>query len=190
MITPSDIIEYLFCPRFIYFIYSAGIPQFEERRYKVQRGRQIHEIRQQRNTKYLWKKIGCTGREMSIYLSSPEYHLRGIVDEVLILEDGTRAPMDYKFAEFCGKIFNTHKFQAVCYGILIRENYGCRVNRGYLLYTRSNTFKEIPITQKDENKLMEMIDKILDIINNGYYPERTGSKTRCSDCTYRNICSH
>jgi CRISPR-associated exonuclease Cas4 len=70
LITPSDIIEYLFCRRFIYFMYSAGIPQFEERRYKVQRGRQVHEIRQQRNTEYLWRKIGCVGREMSIYLSS------------------------------------------------------------------------------------------------------------------------
>jgi CRISPR-associated exonuclease Cas4 len=190
LITPSDIIEYLFCRRFIYFMYSAGIPQFEERRYKVQRGRQVHEIRQQRNTEYLWRKIGCVGREMSIYLSSSKYHLRGIVDEVLMLEDGTRAPMDYKFAEYRDKIFNTHKFQTVCYGMLIRENYQCEVNRGYLLYTRSNTFKEIPITDNDEKKLMDIIDEILYIINDGYYPNRTTSTTRCADCTYKNICSH
>lgn len=188
LITPSDIIEYNYCPRFIYFIYAAGAPQFEKRRYKVQRGRDIHDIRQERNTQYLWKKIGCTNRESSVYLSSGKLHLRGIVDEVLTLADGTMAPMDYKFAEFKDGVYKTHRFQSVCYALLIRENYGKPVNKGFLLYTRSNTFKEIPVTEKDEKELESIIGKMLAIIEEGYFPPGTGAKVRCFDCTYRNIC--
>ncbi|MFK7978695.1 MAG: CRISPR-associated protein Cas4, partial [Saprospiraceae bacterium] len=42
-ITPSQIIEYLFCPRFTYFEYVLRIPQYEDRHYKVGRGREVHE---------------------------------------------------------------------------------------------------------------------------------------------------
>jgi hypothetical protein len=42
-ITPSEIIEFLYCKRFIYFMKCLGIRQYEEKRYKVQKGREIHE---------------------------------------------------------------------------------------------------------------------------------------------------
>ena len=38
-VTVSDALEYLFCPRFIYFMHCLGIAQREERRFKVQKGR-------------------------------------------------------------------------------------------------------------------------------------------------------
>jgi CRISPR-associated exonuclease Cas4 len=38
-VTVSDALEYLFCPRFIFFMHCLGIAQREERRYKVQKGR-------------------------------------------------------------------------------------------------------------------------------------------------------
>jgi CRISPR-associated exonuclease Cas4 len=188
LITPSDIIEYVFCPRFIYFIYAAGVPQQEHRRYKVQKGRDIHEIRQSKNTSYLWKKIGCKARESSVYLSSETLHLKGIIDEVLTLEDGTMAPMDYKFAEFHDEVYKTHRFQSICYGLLIKENYNAPVNRGYILYTRSNTFKEISIDDKDERELQKIISEMLKIIEEGFFPKGTRSTARCSDFTYKNIC--
>lgn len=42
-ITASDILKYLFCPRFTYFENYLDIPQHEEKRFKVQKGRIIHE---------------------------------------------------------------------------------------------------------------------------------------------------
>lgn len=46
MITPSEVIEYLFCPRFLYFMNCLKIPQHEELRYKVMKGRALHERRE------------------------------------------------------------------------------------------------------------------------------------------------
>ena len=39
-------------------------------------------------------------------------HLRGEVDEVLWLDDGTMAPFDYKYAEDKGRIYRNQKIQA------------------------------------------------------------------------------
>ena len=38
-LTASHLLEYLFCPRFTYFEYVLDIPQHEERRFKVEVGR-------------------------------------------------------------------------------------------------------------------------------------------------------
>lgn len=122
-ITPSEVIEYLFCPRFIYYMNCLCIPQHEEQRYKVIKGRELHDEKKNINKNYLRKKLKCVDKDIDVYMSSDKYHLKGVVDEVLYLEDGTLSPLDYKFAEYRDTLFKTHKYQSVLYAILIKENY-------------------------------------------------------------------
>lgn len=188
-ITPSIIIEYTFCPRFIYFMFSLAINQHEEKRFKVQKGRNVHKIKLSTNKEYLRRKLGAVKKESDVFLSSEKYHLKGIVDEVLTLTDGTMAPLDYKFAEYKEKNFLTYRTQSLCYGILISENYNKPVNRGFIIYTRSkNKLIELEFTDKDRNNLFQIINEILFIIQKGYYPSKTKYKSKCPDCTYRNLC--
>jgi CRISPR-associated exonuclease Cas4 len=188
-VTVSDALEYLFCPRFIYFMHCLGIAQKEERRFKVQKGRELHESREKVNRDYVRKKLNCVRKEISVYLISQKYHFKGEVDEVLFLEDGTAAPLDYKYAEFKETVYKTHKFQAALYGLLIMEHFGVDVKRGFVCYTRSNNHvEEINFQQKDYEKALQMVHEILMIIQRGYYPDGTKQKARCVDCTYRNIC--
>ena len=188
-ITPSEVIEYIYCPRFIYYMNCLCIPQHEEQRYKVQKGREVHEIKGKINKDYLRRKLGCTKKESSVYLASSKYHLRGIVDEVLFLNDGTLAPFDYKYAEYNERLYQTYKIQSVLYGLLIKENYQSEVNRGYICYVRSrNLIKELPISPNDFNNAIDIVDDILRIIQTGFYPKKTKNKSKCIDCCYRNIC--
>ena len=187
MLTPSHIIEYLFCPRFTYFEYVLRIPQNEEKYYKVKKGREVHEIQTQRNRDYLRKKIGVTEKHISQYLTNDL--LRGEVDEVLGLEDGTMAPLDYKFAEYKDRIFQTYKTQLYCYAWLIEDNFNKTVNRGFLVYTRSQ-FKLVEVDIKPEHKerVKQVSSEILKIIQTNYFPKGTAYKKRCLNCTYKNIC--
>jgi len=99
------------------------------------------------------------------------------------------APLDYKFAEYKEKNFNTYKTQSLCYSLLISEIYKKPVNKGYIVYTRSrNKLIEIGIELKDVEKLNKIIEEILLIIQKGYFPKKTSSRARCNDCTYKNIC--
>ncbi len=188
-ITPSEVVEYLFCPRFIFFMKCLNIPQHEEKRYKVLMGREIHEERRQINPDYLRKKISCIRKEILVYLSSAQYHLKGEVDEVLYLADGTLAPLDYKFSEYKDTLYRTHKIQSVLYGLLIKDNYKSEVNKGYVCYVRSKyLLKEINFSHKDFQDVVQLIRDIFKVIQYGYYPKKTGYLTRCIDCCYRNIC--
>lgn len=187
-ITPSDIIEFLYCKRFIYYMKCLGIRQNEETRYKVQLGRNLHEKREATNQEYLRKKIGAVKKLIAVPLVSEEYKIKGTVDEINFLEDGTAAPLDYKFAQYKDTIFKTYTTQMILYSIMIEEIYKVQVNKAYLVYCRSgNEVIDIEISDKakaDAIKLLEEYRKILQ----GYYPTATKDKAKCDDCCYRNLC--
>ena len=186
-VTPSHIIEYMFCPRFTYYEYVLCIPQFEERHYKVEKGREVHEKRLEQNKDYLRKRIGVKEKHLDQYLTN-EY-LRGTVDEVLLLTDETMAPLDYKFAKFDDRIYDTYRTQLGCYAVLIEENFKKHVRKGFLVYTRSlNKLVEIEITENDKQIIQQVCKDVNDIIFLNFFPEATKYKQRCTGCTYRNIC--
>ncbi|MDM8552454.1 CRISPR-associated protein Cas4 [Desulfobacterales bacterium HSG2] len=188
-LTPSEIIAYLYCPRFIYFTFCLGLDEHEEKRFKVLKGREVHKDKTKINKAYLRKRIGVTEKEAEVYLSSEKLHLRGIVDEVLMLDDGTMAPLDYKFAEYKQREFKTYKTQSLAYGMLISENYNRPVRKGFLVYTRSkNKLVDIEFRQKDIDGVQKIIEEMLLIIQKGFYPKKTSSKAKCDDCAFRTIC--
>ena len=186
-ITPSQIIEYLFCPRFTYFEYVLKIPQYEDRHYKVKKGRNIHDLKMIRNKDYLRSKIGVVKKYQDQYLANKL--IRGRVDEVLQLSDDTMAPLDYKFAQYKERVYDTYKTQLYCYAVLIEDNFKMPVKKGYLVYVRSkNKLIEVSITDNDKTRVKEVAEDILKIISENFYPRATKYKKRCVSCTYRNIC--
>lgn len=184
---PSQIIEYLYCPRYTFFEYVLRIPQNEEKFYKVMRGREIHDEKLERNKNYLRKKIGVEEKWLDQYLGMDG--LRGKVDEVLKLKDGTFVPLDYKFAQWKDKIYDTYKQQLYCYAVLIEENFKTKVEKGFLVYTRSkHKLIEIEIPQEAKSKVRKSMTDMLEIIEQNKFPKATKYKKRCLNCTYRNIC--
>jgi CRISPR-associated exonuclease Cas4 len=188
-ITPSEVIEYLYCPRFIYFMNCLGIEQHEDQRFIVLKGREVHENRKIRNPDYVRKKLGCMAKDVDVYLVSDRYHLKGKVDEVLQLADGTLAPLDYKFTQFKDAVYRTHRYQVILYGMMIEDTYQACVTRGYVCYVRNgNVVKEIEIGERERLEGMAMVKDIVGIIQRGQFPKRTPHTVRCLDCCYRNIC--
>ncbi len=189
MITPSEVLEHVYCPRFTWFMNVQNIPQHEETRFKVLKGRQVHQRRATENRDYLRRKIGAIKREIEVYLASPVLRLRGIVDEVLWLKDGTMAPLDYKYTEARDTVFKTHETQIVMYAMLIQEVYQQPVTRGFVAYIRDGSqLLEVPVTEESMVKVRLLIGQIFDIITTGRLPKRTSSRIRCEDCCYKNIC--
>src|SRR3954471_1450486 len=80
-LTVTHVLEHLYCPRFTYFEYVLGVPERQERRLLVQKGRRAHEARKRINPSYLRKKLGVVGRRFDVALASRELGVRGAVDE-------------------------------------------------------------------------------------------------------------
>lgn len=187
-ITPSDIIEFMYCPRFTYFMKCLSIRQYEENRYKVIKGRNIHEDKSNQNVNYVRKKIKGQAKYINVYMISKNLKLKGIVDELYELEDGTLAPLDYKFAEYNDREFLTYKMQMALYSLLAEDVYNKKVSKVFLVYCRSkNLIKEIAFDDKLRKQAMEAIELYSKVIT-GYYPKATRYKSRCMDCCYKNVC--
>lgn len=149
----------------------------------------MHRRRATENRDYLRRKIGAVRREIDVYLASPELRLRGIVDEVLWLKDGTMASLDYKYTESRDHVFKTHETQITLYGMLIEAVYQQPVNRGYVAYVRDgNQLMEVPITAESKENMRCIVEQIFAIIRTCKLPARTPSRQRCEDCCYKNIC--
>jgi CRISPR-associated exonuclease Cas4 len=188
-ITPSEVMEYLFCPRFVYYMNVLKISQHEHRRNLVNKGRDIHQLKLVQNKEYLRKSVGAVDKLVDVYLSSESLRLVGRMDEVLFLNDGSAAPLDYKYAYWENKVYKTLKFQQVLYSMLIMENFNVPVDKAFIVYTRTkNHLVEIPINQNLIAKAKQILDEVFKIINLAQYPKATTTKRKCEDCTYRNIC--
>lgn len=189
MLTPSEVLEHVFCPRFTWFMNVQHIAQHEDKRFKVLKGREVHQRRETENKGYLRRRIGVIKRETAVYLASPRLRLRGIVDEVLWLKDDSMAPLDYKYTEHRSTVFKTHRIQVLIYALLIREIYQARVERGYVAYIRGGSqLLEVPVDKQGIMEVHSIVDEILAIIASGKLPKRTSSRVRCQDCCYKNIC--
>lgn len=187
-ITPSQIIEFLYCKRFAYFMNCLGIMQNEEKRFKVQVGREIHNKREKQNRNYLRKKINSLNKEINVNLVSTKLGIRGKVDEVHTLKDGRIVPLDYKFAKYEQKLYNTYKTQLVLYSLMIEDVYDTICDKGYIVYCRNgNKLIEILITEKDKKYSLKTLKSYKKVVK-GFFPAATKYKSRCIDCCYKNIC--
>ena len=187
-ITPSEVIEYLYCPRFIYFMNNIDIRQYEEKRFKVKVGREKHDDKTKYNKGYLRKKLDIKKKYIDVFLTSDEYKIKGKVDEILVTTDERAIPLDYKFAEYKEKDFETYNIQMIMYAIMIEEKMNCIVDSYILIYLRSKSLvKEVEITKKEKGKVIKYIKEYKEIIK-GFYPKSTKYKKRCLDCCYEKIC--
>jgi len=187
-ITPSEIIEFSYCNRFTYFMKCLGINQHEEKRFKVQQGRTVHEERANQNRSYLRKSIGAVKKMIDVELVSKKYGIRGKIDEVCFLKDDSVVVLDYKFAKYEEKIYETYKNQMVLYAIMVEEVFEKACNKAYLVYCREeNKLVEIEISCHDKDYITAEIAEFLEVLK-GKYPLPTKFRTRCLDCCYRNIC--
>jgi len=151
LINASQMVEYWFCPRFIYFIEILKLDQYEQLRLKVLEGREVHK-KKALEPSYLRKKLGVTDLKKSVYLSDYETGICGIVDEILFLKDNLATLIDYKFA-FNKRRFKTQFMQSVFYAILIEKNFKVIVPFSCIVYTRDkNELVTYEIKEKDKKK--------------------------------------
>src|SRR5436189_4822238 len=79
-LTVTHVLEHLYCPRFTYFEHVLAVPERQERRSLVMKGRDVHKERRKINPQYLRKKLGVTDRRFDVPMASATLGVRGSVD--------------------------------------------------------------------------------------------------------------
>lgn len=181
----SDIKQYLYCPRVIYFNYV--LPVERKVSYKMQHGRQEHiKIDRLEKRRTLGRyRLEEGERRFHVALHSARLRLAGALD-LLIISPAGHFPVEYKVTE--GGLALNHKYQLVAYAMLVEESLRCTVRSGFVYLAPGRRLVEVPVTDNARLHTRRIMGAIRRIVAEGRLPGVRHSFRRCRDCEFLNYC--
>lgn len=187
-ITVSDIVQYFYCPRKIYFLKTLGVPVVV--RAKMEYGKEVHE----RERRRMLERTQIYGFERSeveevlqgLQIEDLEIGLRGKVDVVLKLRTGEFIPVDTKYTDEVW-VQKQYRKQLHAYALLLDHRFKTNVVTGVIYFSKQKETRTIKITEEDKRALRRNIEYIKRIIASEVMP-RGVSQEKCEYCEVKKYC--
>lgn len=188
LIPVTDIKQYHFCPRIIYFTRVLGI---EERPTELEKaGKEahldFHRKERRRTTLFGGKTIRVEQKWTALRLKNEKLGIEGMVDMVVKTPEGY-AIVEYKTTDMPKKIVPSHLYQAAAYAMLVEKAFKTIVRKLYIYYEKSGKFLEIPMRDSIRKHVIWTIGRIKNIIEKEKIPPAKPSR-KCKSCGYRWVC--
>ncbi|RLI53267.1 MAG: CRISPR-associated protein Cas4 [Candidatus Thorarchaeota archaeon] len=174
-ITPTDVKQYVFCPRVTYFTRVMHLKPIMGSQQEA--GRQSHnnvaalERRRKRPLKSELPFI-VREREFEKSLESERLGVRGRIDLLLVTDLGEMIPVEIKMmTSHRGQVLFDHKYQLVLLGLLIEDTYGCIVRRGIVHYLNDEKTVIVPFTASLKRRTEKIVNRIREMLHTESMPE-------------------
>ena len=184
MLNVSDLKQYLYCPRVVWYRYCQPIPRPVT--YKMEdgilAGTEVGEREQRRSLRAYGLSAG--ERSFEVWLESEELGLCGSLD-MLITGAGERIPVEFKNAK---TVALNHKYQLVAYTLLLEATPGPPVTRGFVYLTPHKKAQQVIVTSGRRAYVTRMVREMRAMIADERYPKGTHVQARHRDCEFRPYC--
>jgi len=181
----TDIKQYLYCPRIIYYTYCMPVPRALT--YKMEEGKSQHvrvmELEERRSLRAYGLETG--ERVFRVSLSSERLGLCGVLDMV-ILRPTESIPVEFKHS--MGKVGLNLRYQLVAYGLLVEERWGKPVRRGFIYRIPEKRAVEVVIRPNMRRYVVRVLREMRQMVKGEVMPGPTRRRERCVDCEYRRYC--
>jgi CRISPR-associated exonuclease Cas4 len=185
MLRISDIKQYIYCPRIIF--YSYVMPVEKKTTFKMEHGKvseeQIARLESRRKLKHYGLDSG--ERYLNHWVKSDRLALSGKVD-MLIRSSGACYPVDFKYTR--GGVRKNHIYQLCGYALILEDLEAQQVQTGFIYLIPESDAVPVEFTNDLKHACLEVITKIQDIIEKEAMPAPNSHRSRCQDCEYRNYC--
>jgi|Deesub1362B_J571_1020462.scaffolds.fasta_scaffold00096_8 CRISPR-associated exonuclease Cas4 len=173
MITVSDIAQYLYCPKKIYFKNVLG---YTFTKPKMDYARELH--------KHI--KLSFPGCEIryNVPLESEKIGVRGFADAIVKCE--AYFPVEAKYTRF-NQIYYSWKTQIATYAALLEEELGTVVKMGYIYLIEDKNLMRIEVTASDKKNLPNIVNNINRLIEEETIP-KVGKSRKCNYCEMKKLC--
>ncbi len=186
MEVPVNLIrQWCYCPRKVYY--------FELTDFKVEhpswikQGRKFHKLEEKlwrrRNVSRFNLKNGHTYHNLMMRDSDKGLH--GIVDMAIETEAAVYA-VEFKISARIRKRGDI--LQLTAYSMLLEKHFNKPSSVGFLL-GKGRVLHTIDIDEDKRKEVMEVVDKIRQILQRGLKPESSASVAQCCSCEYFNFCN-
>lgn len=183
----SDLKQYIYCPRIIYFYYVLPIPRRVTK--KMEYGRLEHiEIMQLEKRRKL-KAYGLLDgtRNFQVFLQSARLGLHGLLDMTISTASGEVYPVEFKHS--VSKKGLHLKYQLAAYAMLLEDSLRKPVRYGFLYLIPTKTIVSVEITISMREHVKKALSAIRNIIAGEKIPGYIRSQQRCTDCEFKNYCA-
>ena len=193
-----EVIDYIYCPRIIYYEKTLKISESKMEAFKEEEKKRLEE-KGMINRRWIWDRLKLrkqsinnleqwNNKEFSKELYSQKYYFHGKLDEILYLEEGTIVPLYYHNSKYTAREDEQYKNLMTLFSMLIEENYQIKCQKGYILFLNGSSLKKIECTTKDFESMKQYINETLNLIETEKYPLEAEGGTKCRDCYYKKIC--
>ncbi|MDM7911722.1 MAG: CRISPR-associated protein Cas4 [Methanotrichaceae archaeon] len=192
MITVSDVKQYLYCPKIIYFDHVLHVPKPADQ--KLETGKEKHQEmvgkeKRRKGALFYDTELDSAEKLFKVELESSRLGLKGVLD-YLIRTERELIPVDYKFGySNDGQAHLNHKYQLAAYALLVEDSFQTTVRRAYVHYSRDRVNVRIDMTDEIRRRTSKTIGEIARIVEEEIEPGGTRNSGRCIDCEYRRYCS-
>lgn len=186
-LTATDLMNYLYDPRIIYYVHVLKIPQSTTVKELEGRQKYVEFSRKSRRNKII-KELPFLTKIYDVYLASSKYKISTKVDCIAINKKLHEAyPIQVKYSSKPKSLYRAQKFQVIMEALLIEERLGYTVPFGFVKFLKSGDFIRVRLTKALKDELLEIFSEIESIIQSEKLPKGTPHKRKNIDNVYRNI---
>lgn len=182
----SDLRQYLYCARIIYYRYC--LPHIRPVTYKMTAGREAQENEEQREQRRSLRTYGLQDGEryFNFEVAAEDWDLRGRID--LAIRRQTEAiPVEYKDSP--GRTGAHVTLQLTAYGMLLERLWEVPAQRGFIYFIPARRAREIALTEELRAQVHHAVSAINTIIHTESMPAATAQRSKCAICEFRRFCN-
>lgn len=181
----TDVKNYLFCPRVVYFMYFYPGPRPVT--YKMQEGQLSHQRVEELEERRTLRAYGLRDgeREFGVRMHSGRMGLSGLLDMAIVRE---REAIPVEFKNSTAGLQLNHKYQLTAYALLVEERYRRPVRRGFVYFIPLKRVEEMPITPHMRRYVTRVLREIRQMLTTERMPGGTWRRGRCVECEFRRMC--
>ena len=185
--TVTDVRQYVYCPRVVYYTYCQPLRKDRKGTYKMQAGEESHEDTEKKEARRSLRAYGLDEgeRHFAVHLHSDHLGLTSLLDMVITTRTEV-IPVEYKHST--GSVGLHHKYQLAAYALLAQEKWDRPVRRGFFYFIPPKRAEEMIITGNRRHFVRRTLWEIRRMIDSEEKPAPTRHSGRCTDCEFRRYC--
>lgn len=183
-LTVTDLKQYAYCPRILYFTYVLPVPRMTTTKMDFGKNEHLELDRLERRRKLKRYGLEEGERVFHAHLSSRRWGLEGKLD-LHIQQDRQCYPIEFKHSP---ALHFNHKIQLGGYVLLLEDQLKRPVHTGFVYLMPVGEIIPVQITQELRDYVRSTIEAIRKLILSEAWPRPTATRHRCRDCEYRRYC--
>ena len=186
MILVSDLRQYAYCPRIVYYHYC--LPAIRPTTYNMEAGTLAHrdEAQRERRRSLRVYHLKDGERYFDLPLESQELGLRGKVD-MAVKRAEEIIPIEYKNSP--GRSGKHILLQLAAYGLLLEQQFQLPARRGFIYYIPARRSREVLLGDELREEVLGVVAEIRAMVKAERMPPPPRRRGKCAICEFRRFCN-